>query len=245
MNMASSSAQIKPSMGTLYLVPVPLAPETIHFLPPVVLEKAPQIKYYFVEQLRTARRFLKEMNRETDIDSIRFSEMNQHHLPDTALLGQWLEMGFEVGVMSEAGCPGVADPGSILVARAHELGARVIPFPGPNSMLMALMASGFSGQRYRFLGYLPVKQPDRNKAIKEMEQSSAQSGETQIFMETPYRNNQLFQELLSQCKDQTLLGVAADITSAGEFIRTRTVRAWRSAPPDLHKRPVVFTLMAK
>ncbi|HET8572628.1 MAG TPA: SAM-dependent methyltransferase [Edaphocola sp.] len=244
MNTASSQ-QIKPSVGILYLVPVPLAPGTIHFLPSAVIEKAPQLKYYFVEQLRTARRFLKEMNRETDMDSIQFSEMNQHRPPNTALLRQWLEKGFEVGVMSEAGCPGVADPGSVLVALAHEMGARVVPFPGPNSMLMALMASGFNGQCYRFVGYLPVKQPDRNKAIKEMERSSAQRGETQIFMETPYRNNQLFQELLSQCKDQTLLGVAAGITSASEFIRTRSIRAWRDAPPDLHKRPVVFTLMSK
>lgn len=245
MTTASIPEHTKPSMGVLYLIPVPLAPQTIHFLPSVVLEKAPQIKYYFVEQLRTARRFLKEMNKETDIDSIQFSEMNQHQAPDTALLLQWLEKGFEVGVMSEAGCPGVADPGSVLVAKAHELGARVVPFPGPNSMLLALMASGFNGQCYRFVGYLPVKQPERHVAIKEMERCSAQRGETQIFMETPYRNNQLFQELLSQCKDQTMLGVGADITAAAEFIQTKTIRAWRNAPPDLHKRPVVFTLMAK
>ena len=245
MTTASISEPKKSPKGILYLIPVPLAPQTIHFLPPVVLEKAPKIKYYFVEQLRTARRFLKEMNRETDIDSIQFSEMNQHQPPDTALLRQWLENGFEVGVMSEAGCPGVADPGSVLVAKAHELGARVVPFPGPNSMLLALMASGFNGQCYRFAGYLPLKQPERNQAIKEMERRSAQNGETQIFMETPYRNNQLFQELLSQCKDQTMLGVASAITSAEEFIGTKTISAWRKAPPDLHKRPVVFTLMAK
>lgn len=245
MTTASISDPTKSPKGILYLIPVPLAPQSIHYLPSVVLETAPQIKYYFVEQLRTARRFLKEMNSEIDIDAIQFSEMNQHQPPDTALLRQWLENGFEVGVMSEAGCPGVADPGSVLVAKAHEIGAKVVPFPGPNSMLLALMASGFNGQCYRFVGYLPRKQPDRNRVIKEMEHRSAQHSETQIFMETPYRNNQLFQELLSQCRDQTLLGVASEITAPTEFVRTMPVKLWKKAPPELHKRPVVFTLMAK
>lgn len=236
--------KIQQVQGKLYLIPVPLTPESVDFLPPVVVQKAPALKYYFVEKLKTARRFLKAMNKETDIDSITFSEMGQHDSVDVSLLEQWLRAGYEVGVMSEAGCPAVADPGSVLVAYAHSIGASVVPFPGPNSMLLALMASGFNGQSYRFSGYLPVKQPERNKAIKALEQRSGQFQETQIFMETPYRNNQLLQELLSVCQDKTKIGIAADLNGGLEFIRTLSVRDWKDSQPDLHKRPVVFTLFA-
>lgn len=230
------------TIGKLYLIPVPLAPDSIDFLPAVVVRKAPELKYYFVERLKTARRFLKAMDKATDIDQILFSEMGQHDSLDLALLEEWLRAGYEVGVMSEAGCPGVADPGSLLVARAHQLGASVIPLPGPNSMLLALMASGFNGQAFRFSGYLPVKQPDRNKAIRALEQRAEQFRETQIFMETPYRNNQLLEELLHCCQPKTLIGIAADLNGNGEYLRTRTVAAWKESLPDLHKRPVVFTL---
>lgn len=232
------------SGGKLYLIPVPLAPDTIDFLPPVVIQKAPALKYYFVEKLKTARRFLKAMNKETDIDEITFSEIGQHDKADIPLLEQWLSAGYEVGVMSEAGCPGVADPGSILVAHAHKIGAKVIPLPGPNSMLLALMASGFNGQSFRFSGYLPVKQPERNKAIRALEQRSAQYRETQIFMETPYRNHQLLEELLSVCQATTRIGIAADLNAATELVRTLTVKDWKQSVPNLHKRPVVFTLFS-
>lgn len=233
-----------PPIGNLYLIPVPLAPDTIEYLPEIVLRKAPAIKFYFVEKLKTARRFLKAMDKETDIDAISFSEIGRHDTVDITLLEKWLHAGHEVGIMSEAGCPGVADPGNLLIRHAHKIGAKVIPLPGPNSMLLALMASGFNGQAYRFSGYLPVKQPGRSRAIKELEQRAAKFQETQIFMETPYRNNQLFQDLLDVCHPQTKIGIACDLNMPTEFIRTLQVKDWHPPLPDLHKRPTVFTLFA-
>lgn len=237
--------QSKKGRGILYLVPVPLSTENCSYLPAVVLDKAPFIKYYFVEKLKTARRFLKVMNAQTDIDGISFSEMNGHRPPDTDLLREWLQKDYEIGIMSEAGCPGVADPGATLVAVAHEMGARVIPLSGPNAMLMALMASGLNGQCFRFLGYLPLKQPARAQAIKELEKVSASRKETQIFMETPYRNNQLIREVVDSCRSNTLLGISADLTASSEFVATKSIQEWKKNLPDLHKRPAVFTLLSQ
>lgn len=231
--------------GKLYLIPVPLAPDSIKYLPEIVLKKAPEIKFYFVEKLKTARRFLKAMNRETDIDAISFSEIGRHDTIDIPLLEKWLYEGHEIGIMSEAGCPGVADPGSLLVQHAHKIGAKVIPLPGPNSMLLALMSSGFNGQAYRFSGYLPVKEPERTRTIKGLEQRSAKFQETQIFMETPYRNNQLLRDLLATCLPSTKIGIACDLNMPTEFIRTLPVKDWHAHLPDLHKRPTVFTLFAE
>lgn len=230
--------------GTLYQVPVPIAEQALHTLPEQVRQLSCSLKYYFVENIRTARRYLKSIDRTVDIDAITFAEINNQVAPDLQLLRTWLRAGYEVGMMSEAGCPGVADPGSMLAAAAQAMGARVVPLTGPSSLLLALMASGFNGQGFRFAGYLPVKDPARSKAIKELESLSAQRNETQIFIETPYRNNQLFQELMRLCRHQTKLCVAADITSEQEYIRTASVAAWLKAPPELHKRPVIFLLMA-
>lgn len=233
-----------PGPGKLYFIPVPLAPDAAHTIPESVKTLSCRLKYYFVENVRTARRYLKSLDKSVDIDSIQFSEVNNQAEPDLALLREWLKAGHEVGMMSEAGCPGVADPGSALAAAAHEAGALVIPQTGPSSVLLALMASGFNGQGFRFAGYLPVKDLMRSKAIKELEQLSAQRRETQIFIETPYRNNQLLQEVLRLCKHTTRLCIAADITGTNEFIRTRSIGEWLKAVPDLHKRPVIFLLMA-
>jgi 16S rRNA (cytidine1402-2'-O)-methyltransferase len=230
--------------GKLFLVPVPLSPGNTDSLPETVRQKATTLQYYFVENIRTARRFLKSLDKSVDIDAIAFSEINQHVPADTKLLQQWLRAGYEIGLMSEAGCPGVADPGSALVAKAQEINARVIPLVGPNSMLLALMASGFNGQGFRFSGYLPVKEPERGKAIKILENLSAQHNETQICIETPYRNNQLFRELVRHCKPSTKLCIAVDITAAEEYIATKTIAAWEKEPPELHKRPAVFLIMA-
>lgn len=230
--------------GTLYLIPVPLAPESITTIPEKVREKACSLHYYFVEDLRTARRFLKAMDISVNIDAIRFSELNRNRPADLPLLKKWLEAGLEIGVMSEAGCPGVADPGAELVRQAHELHARVVPFVGPNSMLLALMASGFNGQGYRFAGYLPVKEPGRARAIKEMETRSAEHNETQIFMETPYRNRQLFLDLLKHCRPGTRLCIAASLSAPNEQIISKTIREWSGEHPDLHKKPAVFLLMS-
>jgi len=173
------------SRSVLYLVPVPLSPYAAGTLSDEVKRRACSLKYYFVENLRTARRFLKAMDASIDIEDIAFSEINRHQAADMALLKSWLQAGHEIGVMSEAGCPAIADPGNVLVAAAHDAGARVVPLVGPNSMLLALMASGLNGQGFRFTGYLPVKEPERGNAIKEMETLSARNNETQIFMQTP------------------------------------------------------------
>lgn len=230
--------------GTIYLIPVPLAENALATIPEQVKETSCRLRHFFVENIRTARRYLKSIDRTVDIDAIQFAEMNNQAAPDLSLLRSWLKEGYEVGVMSEAGCPAMADPGSVLAAIAHEMGARVIPLAGPSSVLLALMASGFNGQGFRFAGYLPVKEPMRGKAIKELEQLSAQRNETQIFIETPYRNNQMLQDILRQCKHTTKLCIAADITGEQEFIHTKPVGEWSKQAPDLHKRPVIFLLMA-
>jgi len=239
----SSPILPKPA-GTLYLIPVPLAEHALHTVPEQVRQLSCTLRYYFVENIRTARRYLKSIDRTVDIDAITFCEINNQADPDLGQLRNWLAAGYEVGVMSEAGCPGVADPGSVLAAAAQQAGAAVVPLPGPSSILLALMASGFNGQGFRFAGYLPVKDPMRSKAIKELEALSAQRSETQIFIETPYRNNQLFQELIRLCRHGTRLCIAADITGAKEMIRTRTIGDWSKEVPELHKRPVIFLLMA-
>ena len=230
--------------GKLYFIPVPLAEQALHTIPESVKELSSRLKYFFVENVRTARRYLKSIDRSVDIDSIQFSEVNSQTEPDLKLLRTWLKAGHEVGMMSEAGCPGMADPGSALAAEAQHMGAQVVPLTGPSSVLLALMASGFNGQGFRFAGYLPVKDPMRSKAIKELEQLSAQRNETQIFIETPYRNNQMLQEVMRLCKHTTQLCIAADITGEQEMIRTRSIAEWLKETPDLHKKPVIFLLMA-
>jgi 16S rRNA (cytidine1402-2'-O)-methyltransferase len=231
-------------LGKLYMIPVPLAELALHTLPETVKQLSCAIKYYFVENIRTARRHLKSIDKSVDIDAIQFSEINSQTAPDLSLLRKWLKAGYDVGMMSEAGCPGVADPGSTLAAAAQEIGAAVVPLTGPSSILLALMASGFNGQGFRFAGYLPVKEPMRSKAIRELEAISAERNETQIFIETPYRNNQLFQDVMRLCKPSSKLCIAADITSEKEFIKTKTVAEWSKQVPELHKKPVIFLLMA-
>ncbi len=230
------------TLGSLYLLPVPLADDALHTLPETTKQISTRIKHFFVENIRTARRYLKSVDKSVDIDSIQFSEINSKTAPDLQLLQRWLQAGHEVGMMSEAGCPAMADPGNLLAARAHEIGAMVVPLTGPSSMLLALMASGLNGQRFRFLGYLPIKEPMRGKAIKEMEQVSRQYGETQIFIETPYRNNQLMEELLRHCSPATRICLAVHISGANERISTRTVAQWKQQLPDVHKQPAIFLL---
>lgn len=232
------------SLGKLYLIPVPLAEDALHTIPEAVKELSCRLKHYFAENIRTTRRYLKSIDKSVVIDEILFSEINNQQQPDKALLRQWLQAGHDVGVMSEAGCPGMADPGSELAAVAHEIGADVVPLTGPSSLLLALMASGFNGQGFRFAGYLPVKEPMRGKAIKELEALSRERNETQIFIETPYRNNQMMQDIVRHCRHTTKVCVAADITGATEWIRTLAVGAWSKAMPELHKRPTIFLVHA-
>lgn len=232
------------SIGKLYLIPVPLSENGLATIPEAVKEQSCRLHFFFVENIRTARRYLKAIDKSVNIDDILFAEVNNQVAPDIHLLEKWLKAGNDVGIMSEAGCPAMADPGSVLVAKAQEMGAQVVPLTGPSSVLLALIASGFNGQGFRFTGYLPVKEPMRSKAVKELEQISAARNETQIFIETPYRNNQLFQELLRTCKHTTRICIAADITGEKELIRTLHVADWKKQVPDLHKIPVVFLLMA-
>ncbi len=228
--------------GKLYLIPCPLSEAALHTIPPATREIAGQLKYFFVENERSARRYLKALDRSIVIDELHFYLMNENHPPDITAAKVLLAAGENIGIISEAGCPAVADPGNVIVAAAQEAGARVIPLTGPNSILLALMASGMNGQNFQFTGYLPVKPPGRAGMIKELEALARQRNQTQAFIETPYRNNQLLRDIITHCKDLTLLCIAADITAPGEFIRTKTIREWKKELPDLHKRPTIFLL---
>lgn len=230
------------TLGALYLIPSCLAPETPGMIPSDTREAAQRIRHYFVENERSARRFLRSLDRSFDIDACRFSLVNVTESPDLALLGKWLGEGLEVGVISEAGFPCIADPGERIVAEAHRLGARVVPLAGPNAMLMALAASGLNGERFCFSGYLPIQATERAAALKALEKRVLQQNETQLFMETPYRNNALAADILKQVNPALFLCLAADLTAPSQYIRTRRIADWKGQLPDLHKRPVVFLL---
>ena len=230
-------------MSTLFLIPVELGdtPQE-RVLPPYNREVILGIRHFIVEEVRSARRFLKRVDKEIDIDSLTFYPMGKH--ADTALFTQYLkplEAGEDVGVISEAGCPAVADPGADVVAIAQRKGFRVVPLVGPSSMILAVMASGLNGQSFAFHGYLPIDPADRVKRLKQLEARALQEHETQLFIETPYRNQKLFDVLCQALRPQTRLCVAAGITTADEWIKTHTVAEWkRQQLPDLSKIPAIF-----
>ncbi len=230
-------------MSTLFLIPVELGdtPQE-RVLPPYNREVILGIRHFIVEEVRSARRFLKRVDKEIDIDSLTFYPMGKH--ADTALFAQYLkplEAGEDVGVISEAGCPAVADPGADVVAIAQRKGFRVVPLVGPSSMILAVMASGLNGQSFAFHGYLPIDPADRIKRLKQLETRALQEHETQLFIETPYRNQKLFDVLCQTLRPQTRLCVAAGITTADEWIKTHTVAEWkRQQLPDLSKIPAIF-----
>jgi 16S rRNA (cytidine1402-2'-O)-methyltransferase len=202
------------------------------------------LRRFIVEDVRTARRFLKKTEPSIVIDELIFTELNEHTPPDAVreeMLAP-LAAGESIGVMSEAGCPAVADPGSDVVAIAQRKGYRVVPLVGPSSILMALMASGFNGQRFTFQGYLPIEASKRAERIKVMEARMYTENETQLFIETPYRNEKLLDDLIRICKPSTLLCMACNITCEDEFIRTRPVKEWAKQKPDLKKKPTIFLL---
>lgn len=236
---------IKP--GTLYLIPCTLGgTEASQVLPQHVINIARTLQHYVVEQAKTARQFLSALKHEQPIQSLHFATLNEHTAASelTELLAPLLA-GHDVGIISEAGCPGIADPGATLVNLAHRKGIRVIPLVGPSSILLALMASGMNGQCFAFHGYLPIADSERNKTISALEAESASRHQTQMFIETPYRNDKLLAALLAQCKPQTLLCVATDVSLASEQIQTRTIAQWKSQPaPQLNKRPSLFLLLA-
>ena len=232
--------------GTLYMIPCPIGETPVwDVLPAANLAVMQSLDYFIVENVRTARRFLSKAGTGRPIDSLRFEELNEHTPPqDVERLVAPLLGGQNAGMISEAGVPGVADPGAEIAALCHRHGVRVVPLVGPSSILMALMASGLNGQSFAFNGYLPVKPPERAKAIRHFERRAQTERQSQIFIETPYRNIKLFEELLAVCQPQTMLTVAAGITEPDEFIRTAPVSLWRKAPlPDINKRPAIFILL--
>ena len=229
--------------GKLYLIPVPIAENALHTLPAEIWNITQELQYFFAENVRTSRRFLKQLHPELVIETLHFSEIDKHAGPDKELLRKWLMDGHSVGLMSEAGCPAIADPGSELVAIAHSVGALIKPITGPNSMMLALMASGLDGQRFAFHGYLPVKDPQRSARIKALESLSVKESQTQLFIETPYRNNQLLADLLKHCHGNTRICIAQNLTGEHEYIKTATVNAWKKALPQLEKSPAVFLLL--
>ena len=228
--------------GTLYLIPVPIAENALHTLPAEIGSITRSLSHYVAENARTARRFLKTLHPDLDLEPIQFSEIDKHNGPDKELLKQWLQQGLSVGLMSEAGCPAIADPGSELVAVAHKVGATIKPITGPNSMMLALMGSGLDGQRFAFVGYLPVKDPQRSVRIKALEALSIKESQTQLFIETPYRNNQLLADLLKHCHGNTRVCIAQNLTGEHEWIKTATVAEWKKAIPQLEKSPAVFLM---
>lgn len=230
--------------GKVYLIPTVLSPEALHTIPAYITAAIQRISVFFVENERTARRYMKALDRSINIDALQLLLMHENHPPDTALAKKLLLSGKDIGIMSEAGCPAIADPGHLVVQAAHSIDAAVIPMVGPNSMLLALMASGMNGQNFQFVGYLPIKPPERVKAILELEAESHRKQQTQLFIETPYRNNHLLKDILANCKDHTQLCIAADITGPEEYIHTKTVKEWKQQLPELHKRPAIFLLLA-
>jgi 16S rRNA (cytidine1402-2'-O)-methyltransferase len=244
---AGSRLTVKKNFGVLYLIPVPLgdiAPAQV--LPSGVIERVLALDCLVAENAKSARAFLKVAGVVRPLAEIAIGEINTDTAPGAieAMLKPLL-CGRDVGLLSEAGCPGVADPGAALVLAAHRHGIRVSPLVGPSSLLLAVMAAGLNGQNFAFCGYLPVKEAARAKRIRELEEQSRQLRQTQIFIETPFRNQALFATLLQACRAATLLTIARELTLEGEWIATKPVSAWREQPaPDLARKPTVFLLLA-
>lgn len=229
--------------GKLYLIPSTIGETPVqNVIPQQVVEIINNIKYYIVENERTARRQLIKMGIKTLINQLEFFVLDEH--TDKTRLDDFLKPceEFDIGLLSEAGVPAVADPGSEIVALAHSKNIKVVPLVGPSSILLALMASGLNGQCFAFQGYLPVKGPERIKAIKNLESLSFSQKQTQIFIEAPYRNNQMLDDLIANCTPTTLICVACNLTTSSEFIKTLTPAGWKKHKPDLHKKPAIFLI---
>lgn len=229
----------------LYLLPVTLGDTAIDkVLPAYNAGIIREIKHFIVEDVRSARRFLKKVDREIDIDTLSFYPLNKHTSPEdiSGYLNPLAE-GHSMGVISEAGCPAVADPGADVVAIAQRRNLKVVPLVGPSSIILSVMASGFNGQSFAFHGYLPIEPNERSKRLKELEGRIYSEYQTQLFIETPYRNHKMLDDILKACRPQTKLCIAANITCEGEYIKTRTVKEWKgTALPDLSKIPCIFLL---
>ena len=228
----------------LYLLPVTLGDTSIEkVLPAYNREVIVNIKHFIVEDVRSARRFLKKVDASICIDELTFYPLNKHTSPE-AISGYLspLAEGHSMGVISEAGCPAVADPGADVVAIAQRRGLKVVPLVGPSSIILSVMGSGFNGQSFAFHGYLPIEPGERAKKLKTLEQRVYAESQTQLFIETPYRNHKMIEDILQNCRPQTKLCIAANITCEGEFIQTRTVKDWKGHIPELSKIPCIFLL---
>lgn len=226
----------------VYLIPSLIANEAIETIPPYVMSAVNECDVLFVENARTARRFLKKMDSSIIIDTFEWFEIHKNEEQMAERFAQCLKQQKTIGIISEAGCPGIADPGQLLVYRAQLMGAEVKPLVGPNSILLALMASGLNGQNFTFNGYLPIDSIQRIKKIRQVEEEIVKYNVTQLFIETPYRNDALLSDILKNCRNQTLLCVAVDVTSKNEWIKTLPVAEWKKQKVDLHKRPAIFLM---
>ena len=236
-------------MPTLYLIPTPLGETTLEqILPQGTLQYIKPLEYFIVEKAKTARQFLKQVTMPIPMEAIHIEELNTRTDAKEFLnlLAPAIKEGKDMGLLSEAGCPAVADPGAEIVKLAHKHNIKVVPLVGASSILMAVMASGMSGQNFAFWGYLPIQSADKKRKLQYLERQSEINNQTQLFIETPYRNDTMLKEMISTLKPSTYIGVATDLTLPTEFTKTMTVEAWKKqkALPDLHKRPTVFSLMA-
>ena len=228
----------------IYLIPSVLEESSTETIAPYIIDAVKKCQVIFAENERTARRFLKSVCKEIVIDDYEWFTIHKAESEVLHSFRQKIKDGKNVAIISEAGCPGIADPGQILVAAAQEMNATVKPLVGPSSILLALMASGMNGQQFEFVGYLPIDNLERHKAISALENASQKKNSTQIFIETPYRNNQLLENLLKICNPSTRLCIAAELTGPNEFVKTKTIASWKKEKTDFHKKPVIFLLQA-
>ncbi len=226
------------------LIPSVLEESAVETIPPYVVDAIKNCQVFFVEDERTTRRYFKKIWKEMVIDNYTWVPIEKSSENAVPAFRVHLKEGKNIGIVSDAGCPGIADPGQWLIRAAHEAGAIVKPLVGPSSILLAIMASGMNGQQFQFTGYLPIEAGERDKKIRELEEESAKKNCTQVFIETPYRNNALLEALLKICKPGTRLCIACELTSPNEFIQTRTIAEWKGRPPELNKKPTIFCLMA-
>lgn len=230
--------------ATVYLVPSVLHETATETIPPYIVDAVKNCSVIFAENERTARRFFKSIWKEMVIDDYEWFAIHKTEGELTKKFREKIKEGKNIAIISEAGCPGIADPGQVLVAVAQQMNATIKPLVGPSSILLALMASGMNGQQFEFAGYLPIDTLERTKAIAALELTSQKKNSTQVFIETPYRNNQLLEALLKLCKGNTRLCIASELTSPEEYIKTKTIAEWKKEKVDLHKKPVIFLLHA-
>ena len=231
-------------MSTIFLIPCTLAEETTQTIPLYVLDAVKECSVIFAENERSARRFLKSMDKNIVIDNFEWFAIHKAEEEQLLQFKQKIKEQKNIAIISEAGCPGIADPGQVLIAAAQDLKCTVKPLVGPSSILLALMASGMNGQQFEFVGYLPIDTLERSKRIKELEASSLKNNSTKIFIETPYRNNQLVEALTKNCSPQTRLCIGVNITAVNESIQTFSIDTWKKKKPELHKQPAIFLIYA-